>query len=448
MSTIRKFIQEASLRGNKATSDDYLNHIDQRAQTDIRNTEQRLGPDMGRFMGFVREVQMMQEQGGPAVKRRLEELATKTIMDTYGSILGDTVLNIKFPEQGAIQNMMQEAPDEPEPIAVKKLEDQNLIDEVQKRKIANNITQGEAKNAKRMLVMPEVRDGLVQIFGEEKGLKYLDLISKITDIASALDWRIPMEVQKQMWARDKSGFSGSVKVSWENPNQDEDLAKKVLDELAEGDIENSPAAEEAIENMQPTINALGTDFAMLLHEAIKGIYELIASAGIPQDEESAETVLGNTDTLADEIEDLRYGPYLAADLRDFINQFPEASSVENMREFVFGKLMQMPADEFLALMKGIFDKTDSAKAAIKLIIDEVRQEINDWELGQAIGSDDDYEPSYDDFGQFEPKPQRAEEPAEIDYSNLTKREMDDLLNKAIDAGDMEMLATLSKYIKE
>ena len=447
MSTIRKFIQEASLRGNKATSDDYLNRIDQRAQTDIRNTEQRLGQDMGRFMGFVREVQMMQEQGGPAVKRRLEELATKTIMDTYGSILGDTVLNIKFPEQGAIQNMMEEAPDEPEPIAVKKLEDQNLIDEVQKRKIANNITQGEAKNAKRMLVMPEVRDGLVQIFGEENGRKYLDLISKITDIASAMDWRIPMEVQKQMWARDKSGFSGSVKVSWENPNQDEDLAKKVLDELAEGDIENSPAAEEAIENMQPTINALGTDFAMLLHEAIKGIYELIASAGIPQDEESAETVLGNTDSLADEIEDLRYGPYMAADLRDFINQFPEASSVENMREFVFGKLMQMPADEFLALMKGIFDKTDSAKAAIKLIIDEVRQEINDWELGQAIGSDDDYEPRHDDFGQFEPEPERADEPAEVDYSNLTKREMDDLLNKAIDAGDMEMLATLSKYIK-
>lgn len=446
MSTIRKFIQEASLRGNKATSDDYLNRIDQRAQTDIRNTEQRLGQDMGRFMGFVREVQMMQEQGGPAVKRRLEELATKTIMDTYGSILGDTVLNIKFPEQGEVQNMMEEAPDEPEPIAVKKLEDQNLIDEVQKRKIANNITQGEAKNAKRMLVMPEVRDGLVQIFGEENGRKYLDLISKITDIASAMDWRIPMEVQKQMWARDKSGFSGSVKVSWENPNQDEDLAKKVLDELAEGDIENSPAAEEAIENMQPTINALGTDFAMLLHEAIKGIYELIASAGIPQDEESAETVLGNTDSLADEIEDLRYGPYMAADLRDFINQFPEASSVENMREFVFGKLMQMPADEFLALMKGIFDKTDSAKSAIKLIIDEVSQEINDWELGQAIGSDNDYED--DDFGQFEPEPERAEEPAEVDYSNLTKREMDDLLNKAIDSGDMEMLATLSKYIKE
>jgi hypothetical protein len=443
MSTIKKFLQEASLRGNKATSDEYLRGIENRASQDIRGTEQRLGPDMGRFMQMVGEVQRMQNSA-PNIKSRLEALAEKTIMDAYGSILGDTVLNIKFPKDQAIPDMMEEAPDQPEPAAVKKLEDQGLIDEVQKRKISNNITQGEAKNAKRMLVMPEVREGLVQIFGEEAGLKYLSMLSKITDIASALDWKIPMEVQKEMWTRDKSGFAGSVKVTWENPNTDEDLAKKILDDLEQGDMDNSPAAEEAIGNMQPTINALGTDFAMLLHEAIKGIYELIASAGIPEDEGSAETVLGNTDTLADEIEDLRYGPYLAADLRDFINQFPEASTVDNMREFVFGKLMQMPAAEFLALMKGIFSREESAKAAIKSIIDEIRQEIQDWELGNAIGFDTEEEPGYGNYSQTEPAAPETEASDE-DYASMSTRELDAAIDAALDARDYDLVAKISKY---
>lgn len=446
MSTIKKFLQEASLRGNKATSDEYLKGIETRAGQDIRNTEQRLGPDMARFMQMVQEVRRIQETGGPAVKDRLEKLAERTIMDAYGSILGDTVLNIKFPKPNEIQDMMEEAPDSPEPTAIKKLEDEAVISEVQKRKIANNITQGEAKNAKRMLVMPEVRDGLVQILGEETGRKYLDLITKITDIASALDWRIPMEVQQQMWTRDKGGFAGSVKVSWEKPNTDEDLAAKILQDLEQGDIENSAAAEEAIDNMQPTINAIGTDFAMLLHEAIKGIYELIASAGIPEDEDTAETVLGNTDTLQDEIEDLRYGPYLAADLRDFINQFPEATSVENMREFIFGKLMQLPAPEFLELMKGIFTRQESAKAKIKELIDEVRQEIKDWELGDALGQDNDEEDLYGDMGTVAPERTTASS-TEPDYASMSRSELDDAINAALDANDFETLAAISKYMK-
>ena len=444
MSTIRKFIQEASLRGNKATPDSYLGDIESRAQQDIRNTEQRMGPDMMRFMQMVGEVRRMQEQGGPAIKGRLEELATRTIMDAYGSILGDTILNIKFPQTNEIQQMMDEAPDEPSNDVIKKLEDEAVISEVQKRKIANNITQGEAKNAKRMLVMPEVRDGLGQIFGEEAGRRYLDLISKITEIATALDWRIPMEIQKEMWTRDKGGFAGSVKVTWENPNTDEDLAQKVLADLEQGDIENSPAAEEAIENMQPTINAIGTDFAMLLHEAIKGIYELIASAGIPEDSDTAETVLGNTDSLADEIEDLRYGPYIAADLRDFINQFPGVGEVENMREFVFGKLMQMPAPEFLALMKGIFAKEESAKAMIKEMIDEVRQEINDWELGNAIGFDNDDEPEYDTYSEPEPRELKSQA-SDDDYASMSPRELDAAIDAALDARDYDLVAKISKY---
>lgn len=450
MSTIRKFIQEASLRGNKSTPDSYLDGVGQRADQDIRGTEQRLGPDMRAFMQFVQQVHSIQRKAGPAGLARLEKLAEQTILNAYGNILGDTVLNIKFPQQNEVKNMMEETPDDSSEMPkLKELEDKGVISEVQKRKIANNITQGEAKNAKRMLVMPEVRDGLVQILGNEDGQQYLDLLRKITDIASALDWRIPIDIQKRMWTQDKNGFAGSVKVDWEKPNTDEDLATKILKDLEEGDAETSPAAEEAFGEMKPTINALGTDFAMLLHEAIKGIYELIASAGIPEDEEVAKTVLMNTDTLEDELEDLRYGPYLAGDLRDYINQFPEAADVENIREFVFGKLMQLPAEEFLAVMKAIFTRDPSAKNTIQAMIIEVKQELKDWELGQAFGNEDEPEEDYsepaDDYGQSAPEP---EDDGEEDLSNLSKRELEAKIDAALDSGNFAEVARLSKFMEE
>lgn len=438
MSTIRKFIQEASLRGNKATPDSYLDAVNQRAAGDIRGTEQRLGAQMGAFMRMVGEVKALQSEVGQQGKTALENLAKQTILSTYGSILGDTELIIKFPDGNEIEEVMNDVPPTPQPAAkLKALEDATVISEVQKRKIANNITQGEAKNVKRMFVMPDVREGLARIFGEQKGLRYLELIKNITDIASAMDWKIPLEVQRQMWERDKSGFAGSVKVDWEN-DAPEDLAAKILKDLENGDdLTKSPEVEEALGEMKPKITAIGTDFAMLLHEAVKGIYELIASAGIPEDETTAQTVIDNTDTLEDELEDLRYGPYIAADLRDYINSIPEAEGVENIREHVFGRMMQMPADEFLEVMKSILAKDEQAKLQIRAMVMDIKQELQDWEYQNAMNS-------------FDAEPVTANEPelgSDEDFSNMTKREIEDLIDAALDAGDIARVSMLAKYLK-
>jgi hypothetical protein len=252
-----------------------------------------------------------------------------------------------------------------------------------------------------------------------------------------------------MWTRDKSGFSGSVTVEW-NTDKDEDsedLAQKILGEL-EDDTEVPEETEELFDQTQPTINALGTDFAMLLHETVKGIYELIAAVGIPDDEETAETVIMNTDSLADEIEDLRYGPEIAADLRDFISAFPEYDSIPNLREHVFGKMMAMDAKDFLDLMYMILNDDSKAKPVVQEFIDEVAEEIGKYELGQAgIDSDDDYEPSEETPGRAPAEPAQTA-PEEIDYSELSKREIEKLIDKALDAKDFDTVRDLAKYLKE
>ena len=185
---------------------------------------------------------------------------------------------------------------------------------------------------------------------------------------------------------------------------------------------------------------------MLLHETVKGIYELIAAVGIPDDEETAETVIMNTDTLADEIEDLRYGPEIAADLRDFISAFPEYESIPNLREHVFGKMMAMDAKDFLELMYMILIEDPKAKPVVQEFIDEIAEEIGKYELGQAGIDNDDYEPE-ETPGRAPAEPVQAGQ-EEIDYSELTKREIQKLIDKALDAKDFDTVRDLAKYLKE
>lgn len=428
MKTLKQFLQEASLQGNPGTPDEYLKGVERRAMQDVQGTEQRLGREMGQFMQFVGQVQRMQT---PQVKAQLEKLAEDIIMQEYGSILGQTKLIIKFPQPGEIQQMMEPVEMET-PEDKKEIENPDTIAAINKRKLGNAIMQGEAKNAKRMLALPETMDGMIKIFGPADAAKMVDLLKKITDIASALDWRIPVEVQKQMWERDKSGFSGSVDVDWKPIKNDEQTAEEIIKSLESGDIE-TPEIEDSLNEMEPTITALGTDFAMLLHETIKGIYKLIGSAAIPEDEEEAEKVIANTGTLSDELEDLRYGPYLAADLRDFVNRFTDNIEVENIREHVFGKLMQMESTEFLQLMKEIFSEDAGAIGKMKSIISEIQQELKDWERGQ-------FDEEVPDFGM---------EPAQTepgDLSQLSKKEIQAMVDAALDAGDYAEVGRLAKYL--
>ena len=446
-------VDEASLRDNPAipgeggTEGDYLSKVEGRARERLEQLQRRHGQDIPRFMSYVSRVKQIQT----GKEAQLEKLAEDAIRNMYGSILEDVTLNIKFPKQGDIQKKMENVQSEPpEMPQLKELKDQDIISEIQKRKIANNITQGEAKNTKLCLNLPEVRDGLIRILGQEEGTEYKELLNKITEIAGFFDWQIPMEVQLEMWTRDKSGFAGAVSVEWETDKEEdsEDLAQKILSEL-EDDTDVPEEAEELFSQTGPTINALGTDFAMLLHETVKGIYELIAAVAIPDDEEAAETIIMNTDSLADEIEDLRYGPEIAGDLRDFVNQFPEVSDIPNLREHVFGKMMSMPAKEFLELMYLILNDDKKANKIVQEFIDEIADEINKYELGQAgIDNDDDYEPE-ETPGRAPQAPGRAPaEPEEIDYSELSRREIEKLIDQALDAKDFDKVRELSQYLKE
>ena len=463
------YLNEASLRNHPALpggqdgSDSYRRETEIYSKEQIRDLERRYGPDMGRLPSIAAEVQGMQR----GYEKDLEILAEKALRTLYGRIIEDVTLDIKFPKPNEIPEMMKDVPDKspkeaPEIPQIQELKSKEIISEIQKRKIINNITQGEAVNSKKALNLPEVKQGLVKIMGQEKADKYIELLNKLTDIAQAFYWKVPVEIQEMMWQTNKGGMSGAVKVDWENKEKkDEDLAKDILDDIEKNGAEDLPKeVEDLFYETQPTIHARGRDFAMLIHEAVKGVYELIGAIAIPEDEEIAKTVLMNTDSLADEIEDIRNGPKMAADIRNYLNEFTQIKNDEipNLREHVMGALFTFPAPEFNSIILSILSNSDKYRSTIQGIIDDVISQVREFEAGEALGDygvddDDDYNPqektpSYEDVDYSDLSKSELESLLKrIDYSTLTKEGLKELLDAAVKYEYYEEARSIHDYIK-
>jgi len=256
-----------------------------------------------------------------------------------------------------------------------------------------------------------------------------------------------------MMERNPEGLAGAVSVKWPEAEEDEDLASKVLKSLEEdGDISDDDAdIEELLSTGNPIIKARGVDFPMLLHETVKGIYELIAAAGIPEDKRTAELVMLNTSSFEDEAEEFRYGPEIAADLRDFINASDrEVTKYPNIREHVCGILFAMDKDEFLITMKNILLGSPDGRKEIDQIIDDVIKSLDEYELDQALPGNREEEYDYRE----EPSNSFADdilgnmsdEDEEEDLSKYSKVEIQRLMDDALDNKDYEEARRLHPYL--
>jgi hypothetical protein len=190
---------------------------------------------------------------------------------------------------------------------------------------------------------------------------------------------------------------------------------------------------------------------MLLHEAIKGIWQLIISAAIPEDITTAEVVIENTDTLADEIEDLKYGPFIAKDLNAFINMryADKVDSIENFKERLFGKMItESNPMTFLKMIRAILMEDYSPKYMTK--IDELAQQVED-ELLDYEEQMREYETQMRDYELMQGSRQRMEEyPQEPmgtgDLSQMSISELEQELSAALDEEDYMLASKIQKII--
>lgn len=228
-----------------------------------------------------------------------------------------------------------------------------------KRRFINSLIQGASKKGHYMFEL--ISDELESIDG-----RLLNLYGVLMSINDLLYWVMPDETMQMM--------SGSG-------------------QSAEGSTEVDPETE------PPTIKAKGLFFPILVHEIIKGVYEVLGSQGLPDDPKKAEMVMASQDTLPYEIWDLRLGPVI---WEKFVESYPDELFEDDMREiqnYLFSRFSMLTTEEFFEVTKMILSGSKQGKQIVKKMVDEIVEELRNEEYKSVIDlmSDEDDDDDLTDF---------------------------------------------------
>lgn len=455
MKSFSQFLkEEIDLKGNTGIPDNLTTDADRQAiknlgvEIDSRASEQQIGPQLGRlvsqgmdfmFQGIPPQQIMAMFQGrGPVPQQledkyiKLEQLAKKIILDQYSDILDASekpiVLDIKMLRPGKqVSSEIPEMKDVPSFPSQEEINDPELRKAVDKKKILNVINQGEAKAKNIIKDKSIVEDGLSEIFGNNWETIY-NIWLQTTDMANKLDWVSPIEIKSKMMRDAQEFMAGSCQVKWEKDDEEDNEEDAQEEENSYQDEDGTVMTGDQEDFDKITIKAVGIDFPMLIHEAVKGIWSLIKSGSIKDDEEMAKLIAQNTSSFEDESQDFRYGVSMQAMFRDFINACKDSDKYSQMRLRVYGKLAldkdrggDFTDGEFLEITKDIFSTFDlveeenlefvlneekfnssSAKKKIEGIINDIvtaekeyEDELSKWEMEQQFGGSEE-EPKYSD----------------------------------------------------
>ena len=215
-----------------------------------------------------------------------------------------------------------------------------------KRRFINALIQGSSKKGHYMFEL--VRDELDRI--DPRLLNLYGIVMSVNDL---MYWVLPDEMMDMMMSQ--SGVGGKEEV----------------------DIETDP----------PTVKARGLFFPILIHELIKGTMEVLGTQGLPDDPKQAEMVMASTDTLANEVWDLRLGPVI---WEKFLTAYPERLFDEDkkfIQSYLFARFSALSSDEFFNLAKMILRGDAKATSILDKMVTEIVNHLNE------VHSDDDEDSS-------------------------------------------------------
>jgi len=103
------------------------------------------------------------------------------------------------------------------------------------------------------------------------------------------------------------------------------------------------------QNDQFVIKAKAICFPMLVHEIVKGLYEIVGTKGFGPDREKNQAVVNAVDKLENEPRDLQYGKFIY----DAISKIYNESDIDDtrVRELLFTSLYKLPDEEFFPFIE-------------------------------------------------------------------------------------------------
>ena len=141
----------------------------------------------------------------------------------------------------------------------------------------------------------------------------------------------------------------------------------------------------------PTVKAKAVTFPLLVHELVKGVYEIFGTHGLPDDPRQQEMVLNAEDTLPAEIWDSRLGPIF---WEKFMATYPMElfdEDKKHIQHYLFMRFSALDAKEFFRVANLILAGDPKGNKFIQDMVGDIVRELKKEEYRQALpGEDDDY----------------------------------------------------------
>ena len=477
ISKFKEFIGEASLRGNTGIPgeegsgrESWLDKTNASSDTSARAFAMGNRADLENFSRLAMRAQELHA----GHENRLADLTEEAIRTIFGSMIDDITLKLKIGSREEVAEMMEETPDD-QPQELEEITDNALLDAIQVRKILRTIQQGKGLSVKEILNSEIMKSGIEDILGEDAA-EYIRTLNKVCSVAQFFDWTVPEEVQKGAW-QNRNGFAGGVKLDFPEESEEPkaDAAEALLKDLEEGnDIINNPEAEELLSDINTTIEAIGIDLSVLVHETVKGIYMLTVQWSLDSlSEEDAEKVIANTDTLFDELQEIKYGRQMqntffkiVARNVKVIEKISELSRnstsddaiiafQEQLNFIFFGKLVAISKEdpkEFLRIVNNILSENDEAVRECTSLIEESMEDIEQearYQRGETENEPaDSYLEDEDDREVYYPEDFPSGDLPQNDISKMSKDEIANAIIDAYQNGDEAEIARLRRMLPE
>ena len=339
----RDFIELISSKGFKDSVDKFRTAMGDTRTIQGSNALMQLMGTVGQAM---QKLVMIQSQN----KEVLENLAVELVKNELGIPDGAMQFKAELVGQpmGAAEGMQSE-PEMPSEEEVEELmgDMENFNLEREKRRFINSLIQGAAFKGGHMynLVKNEINDINPQL---------MNLYAVTQSLMEHAYWIFP---NMEGMAGGGGGQMGQSEV----------------------DEETDP----------PTVKAKAVTFPLLVHELVKGVYEIFGSHGLPDDPRQQEMILNAEDTLPSEIWDSRLGPVF---WEKFMASYPMElfdEDKKHIQHYLFMRFSSLNAEEFMRVAKMILSGDPKGQQFIQRMVDDIIKELKNQEYRDAMGDEDD-----------------------------------------------------------
>jgi hypothetical protein len=124
-----------------------------------------------------------------------------------------------------------------------------------------------------------------------------------------------------------------------------------------------------------SIRAKAVCFPILVHELIKGYYEILSQRGLQGDKETKKSIIQKVDTLSNEPEDIRYGKFIYAAINNIFLAFADTDD-KRVQSFFFQDIYELSDNEFFSFVENAINENLTPQQ-IQWVQDDINSIIND-----------------------------------------------------------------------